>query len=110
MKFLSDIYLNNNRIIRSACSIKVVSATYEIDPVNDEVVLCDATTNAFSITLPTAVGVIGTGYTIKKIDSTSHPITVLTSFSETIDGNTSQIIRNKNALKIVSDGANWFVV
>lgn len=110
MKFLNNIDAEYNTLIRPAWAIKTVSTTYSIDPETDEYIFCNAGGGAFSVTLPSAIGLNGIGYTIKKIDNTSSPITINTTSSQTIDGNTSQIIRNKNALKIVSDGNNWFVV
>lgn len=110
MKFLNNIDADYNTLVRPAWAIRTVNSTYEIDSTTDEYIFCNAAGGAFSVTLPSAIGMSGIGYTIKKIDSTSSPITINTTSSQTIDGNDSQVIRNKNALKLVSDGNNWFVV
>lgn len=110
MKILSNIDFDSNSLFRPAWSIKTVSSAYEIVPATDEFIFCNASAGSFSVSLPSAIGINGIGYTIKKVDNTSNPITVLPVNPETIDGNSQQIIKNKNALKIVSDGSNWYVV
>lgn len=73
---------------------------------NDEVVLCSGT---FTITLPTAVGKTGKKYYVKNIGTGS--ITIDPNGTETIDSNSTIIIRTRNAaLAIVSDNANWRII
>ncbi len=110
MKFLNEIDCGENKVVRPAWIIKTITENYSIDTSTDEFIFCNATSGNISVTLPSAINIAGTGFTIKKIDSSSNPISVLPILSQTIDGNDSQVIRNKNALKLVSDGNNWFVV
>ena len=74
----------------------------------DNTVLCNAVTAGFTITLPTAVGVTGKQYTIKKTDTTLNVVTVATTSSQTIDGATTNIIATPyESITVVSDGSNW---
>lgn len=76
----------------------------------DGVILGNAATAPFTITLPTPAGIAGKKYTIKKIDSTGNSVTVGT-VAGLIDGAsvyslTSQYMR----VTVVSDGVNWNIV
>ncbi len=67
---------------------------------------------AFTIQLPTAVGIPGKEYVIKKTDSTINAIMV-SAFSgagQTIDGNAYlQLCTQWESISMLSDGANWEV-
>jgi len=77
----------------------------------DQIILCDATAGAFTVTLPTAIGNNGQQYTFKKIDATTNGITINTSASQTIDGNASNVLSTQNAsVTLSSDGANWKII
>lgn len=77
----------------------------------DSVVTADATSGVFNLTLPTAVGIKGRQYTLKKIDASANAVTVNTTSSQTIDGVTtySLPVRWKFVI-VVSDGTNWVIV
>jgi hypothetical protein len=62
-------------------------------------------TNAFTVTLPTAVGIQGRIYTIKNLQ-TANTCTVATTSSQTIDGASTAGVAN-GALTVQSDNANW---
>jgi hypothetical protein len=86
------------------------TAAYSILP-SDSIVLLSAASAAFTSTLPTAVGVLGKSYTIKKIDSTSNVITIGTTSAQTIDGLTTAPLNTQDdTIEVISDGANWQVV
>lgn len=71
------------------------------------VVICDNGASAITVTLPTASGILGRLYTIKKGTSTSD-ITIDGNASETIDGATTIIMSDQmDAITIFSDGTNW---
>lgn len=92
--------------------LNVVSkaATY-LATASDDVILCDATSGAFDIDLPTAVGITGKVYTIKKTDVSANVVTVDGNTTETIDDLTTQDLTGQyDACKIVSDGANWQII
>lgn len=77
----------------------------------DEVINCDGTGGVFSITLPTAVGIAGTRYTIRKSDGGGNAITIDPSGAETINGSaTVALSAQYNYRTVVSDGTNWIVL
>jgi hypothetical protein len=95
----------------SATSLAVSTKTgaYTITG-SDDVILADATTAAFSVTLPTAVGVTKL-FTIKRINSNDNSVTIATTSSQTIDGSTTQVISVPNdSITVVSDGSNWRII
>lgn len=71
------------------------------------VVICDNGASAITVTLPTASGILGRLYTIKKGTSTSN-ITIDGNASETIDGAATIVMSDQmDAITIFSDGTNW---
>lgn len=77
----------------------------------DSVVLINAGSGIVSVTLPTAVGVGGKMYTIKKIDVTGNSVTISTTSSQTIDNQTTLTLSGAyNSVTVVSDGSNWWIV
>jgi hypothetical protein len=77
----------------------------------DEILTGDAAGGAFSITLPTAVGVTGRAYTIKRINSGANAVTVATTGGQTIDGAATVALSTQwQVLRVVSDGANWLTI
>ncbi len=87
-------------------TIQVKTANYTLLN-TDDVVLCS--TNPFTITLPTAVGITGKDFIIKKTDSSlTNIITLATTSSQTIDGATTRTLNTANeSYTVYSDGANW---
>lgn len=78
---------------------------------SDDVILCSASGGAFTITLPTAVGISGRVYHIKKTDSSTNAVTIAGNGSETIDGATTQTLTIQyESMSVVSDGSNWSVL
>jgi hypothetical protein len=89
---------------------RTVTTTYAVK-IADHTVRADATGGAFSVTLPTAVGVAGKRYVVKKIDSSGNAVTVATTSAQTIDGAASYSLATQYKFVVVeSDGANWIVV
>jgi hypothetical protein len=77
----------------------------------DHVILCDATSAAFTITLPPANQYRGLGFTIKKTDSSVNAVTIDGHASEAIDGAaTLALDAQHKARTLVSDGTGWQVV
>lgn len=64
-----------------------------------------SSSSALTMTLPTAVGITGTEYTIKN-EGTAAGLLATTS-SQTIDGLTSIVLGIHDAVSVQSDGANW---
>lgn len=66
-----------------------------------------------TVTLPSAVGIEGREYNIKKISNTGggRDVTIDGAGAETIDGATTFTLGKQwEAITVVSDGANWFIV
>jgi hypothetical protein len=106
--------ISPNSLLQVAGAISTVitnkTADYTVT-ISDSIIIGDATTGAFTITLPTAVGIAGRQYTIKKIDGSSNTITIDAYDNETIDGELTQILLNEDdTITIVSDGSNWRII
>lgn len=89
-----------------ALSVSTKTTTYTITS-SDDVILADATSGAFTISLPTAVGWTKR-ITILKIDSSTNAVTVGTTSSQTISGQSTRILAAQfSGVTLVSDNANW---
>lgn len=88
-----------------ARAVSTKTTTY-VMTTTDEVVVCNSTT-AFTITLPAASG-SGRTYAIKNINTGS--ITVDGNSSDTIDGQTTQVLGQWDAIQIVDYAANAWVI
>ena len=76
----------------------------------DDVILVDATSGNVTVTLPTAVGLDGRRYHIKK---TTGPNSVIIdgNGAETIDGSLTAVVTIQYvAITVVSDNANWHII
>lgn len=96
-----------------ASALSVVSKTGAYTLTNsDDVILADATSAAFTLTLHSAVTATKKEYVIKKIDAAlANLITVAAPGAETIDGKTSLTLSQRgDTLVLVPDGANWRIV
>ncbi len=79
--------------------------------VADHIIIGNAATAAFTITLPTAIGIAGRQYIVKKTDATANAVTVATTGGQTIDGATTVTVSIQWQTKtFVSDGANWLII
>jgi hypothetical protein len=77
----------------------------------DNVILCNATGGAITITLPAAASNTNKIYSIKKIDSSANAVTIDGNASETIDGSLTQVISSQyDCLTIMCDGSNWYII
>jgi hypothetical protein len=77
----------------------------------DEVVYADATSAAFTVTLPTAVSKAGQTYTIKRANAGVNNVTVGTTSSQTIDGSTTYVLSAQyKYVTVVSNGSNWLII
>lgn len=70
--------------------------------------LLECTTGTFTVTLPSAVTTKGQEFEIKN--SGTGVITVATVSSQTIDGDTTKLLVQYDAMKIMSNGTNWMIV
>jgi hypothetical protein len=77
----------------------------------DNVILCDATSGAITITLPTATSNANKIYSVKKIDNSANTVTIDGNASETIDGALTQVISSQyDCLTIMCDGSAWYII
>jgi hypothetical protein len=79
---------------------------------DNDVVICDATGGAFTVTLPAASDGLQKVY-IKKVDSTASAVTIATgSGSDLIDGSSTKVLSSQtNSVTLASNGTNtWHIL
>lgn len=91
----------------AAGALNVTAKTTTYTAVANDFVL--ASGSAFTVTLPTAVGISGQTIRLKKTDaSLTNIITIATTSSQTIDGSTTFTLNTQyEELTVCSDGSNW---
>lgn len=73
----------------------------------DEVILCDATSGSFTISLPSVSGTSGKPYYIKKLDSSVNTVTI----DATIDDGLIAVLTDQyESLTIVSNGTKRHII
>jgi trimeric autotransporter adhesin len=109
---LNNVTINGGSISNIAIggAITTKNANYTATS-SDETILGNASTGNITITMPTAVGITGKTYIIKKVDSSANVVIVATTSSQTIDGIvTRNIVNQYDSMQIQTDGANWFII
>ena len=99
---------NSTLHVSGSFSVAVLTVTGAIT-LNEthSIVICGGT-SSYQVTLPTAVGIAGRIYQIKKTSTSAYTLTIATTSSQTIDGSTSLAFTTQyNNFVVVSDGANW---
>lgn len=93
-----------------ASAVVTKTSAYTITS-SDGVILANATSGAFTVTLPDPSSVqIGRHFTVKNI-GTSNAVTVSRNGSETIDGaNTYSLASQHSTVTVVTDGTNWHII
>lgn len=77
----------------------------------DEILLGDATAGPVVFSLPAAGLVSGQPVWVKKTDGSSNPVVAQAAGSETVDGDSSlSLVHRNQAVVIISDGHNWWVL
>lgn len=102
---VADTSSLSNMLATTVYDIKQKSSGYTITS-NDYTIEC--TSGTFNITLPTAVGRTGAVFNIKN--SGSGTITVNTTSSQTIDGQSSGQLSQYDCLTVQSNGSNWIIL
>jgi phage gp45-like len=94
----------------SSYVVNSVTTTYTATATTGtQIVLCDTTGGAFTVTLPTAVSNTAT-IVVKKIAGSPN-LTVDGNASETIDGGlTATIVRVYESITLISNNSNWWIV
>lgn len=78
---------------------------------NNGTILVDASSGNVTVTLPSAVGLSGKIFVIKKTDSSGFQVIVDGDGSETIDGATTATITSQyESITIISNNSNWFIL
>ena len=77
----------------------------------DSVIAADATAAPFTLALPTAVGIAGRQYTVKRVNAGVNAVTVDANGAQTIDGALTYVLTAQHqVVRLVSDGVGWLVV
>lgn len=77
----------------------------------DHTILCDATTAAFSVTLPSASTSSGRVFVVVKTDSSGNAITIDPNASETINGSTTTTVTTQyQSYQMQCNGTAWFKI
>ncbi len=89
--------------------VTVVSKTANYTAIStDEYIECDASSGAFTITLPPVASNPGLALDIKKTDSSANAVTVDGNGSELIDGDPIVGLGTQNeSIVVVSNGTSW---
>jgi len=91
-------------------NIKTVTEDYTV-VINDDVILVDTSSNKVTLTLPSAVGIEGYHFNIKRITGGSNDAIVAAPNGETIDGHESQAITSIYvSYPIISNGTGWHIL
>jgi hypothetical protein len=90
-------------------SLFTKNASYPLTSTDDTIIVA-AVGAAIDITLPTAIGVTGKTYTVKRTDATIHIVRLITSGGQTIDGEATQTLQRWDSITVISDGSNWFII
>jgi hypothetical protein len=78
---------------------------------SDHVLLVTTGASDYTINLPTAVGIKGKPYKIKKVDSGAGTVIIDANGTETIDGALTFVLSHQNDfVDLVSDDTNWKIV
>ena len=77
----------------------------------DDTILCNAVDGVITINLPTAVGIEGKKYNIKKIDSSANVAMIDSDGTEMIDDTSTLTISGQyDSYTVQSDNANWRII
>lgn len=91
-------------------TITTVSSDLTLDA-SHNVIVCTNGSVAKTITLPSAIGIKGRVYTIKRSDTNTANITIATSLSQKIDDELTFLLTQSNQyITLISDGSDWKII
>jgi hypothetical protein len=91
-------------------AIKTITTSYVVLS-TDGTILVDASTSSITVTLPSALNLLGTVFNVKCIDNTNAVIVVGASGSETIDTFSTGIeLDLYDSISVKSDGSDWWII
>jgi len=106
-----DIYGNIGTVAGLTVAISTVTGDYTLDISSDAVLLVDAVGGEITITLPTAVGIEGRIFWVKKIDSSRNKVVLDGYGSETIEDElTQELLWKGDSPMMISDNAEWWFI
>jgi hypothetical protein len=104
MKVLSSI-----TVVGASAAIVSTAANY-LATTLDYTILCDATSGAVTVTLPTTP-ITGQILNIKKTDSTAYSVIIARGGTSLIDGVTSVSFATQyETFTLQYDGTNWWII
>ena len=78
---------------------------------DDHTALLDAQLGARVVNLPSAVGIDGQIFIVKKVDATGNTVTIDPAGAELIDGAATKVISTQNdVVTIQAYNGNWFII
>lgn len=105
--FSCDHLFMRNGIFTSSRNVVSKTAAYTMRPM-DRLVKADATSGAFTVTLPPATAIRGTEFTVKRMNSGANAVTLDTAGAETFDGAASITLSAQyDRATVMSDGTNY---
>lgn len=107
-----EVEIYNGTAWQNATASSVLSsADVSLTLTSTNIVVLHSPTADSTITLPSAVGVVGEKITIKKTNTTNFDLIVDGASAETIDGDLTKTLNTPySSITMVSDGANWFII
>ena len=76
-----------------------------------DVIFCDTSGGAFTVTLPAAATSAGRPINVKKVSVDAFAVTVAAALGETIDAQSSYDISGPfNSMTVMSNGTEWFII
>jgi hypothetical protein len=94
----------------AALTVATKTTAYTVTS-SDDLILADATSAAFTLTLPAAASNSGKRFFFVKTDSSTNGVTIDANASELINGALTWILWVQyEAVMIVSNGSNWYVL
>lgn len=114
IEFVGDVVIGGDLTVNGSIGASTVTKTFAdtgyILTSTDYTVFCDCSGGAVTINLPTAVGIGGRVYNIKKIDSSNNSMTIDANGAETIDGNLTIVSSDDSSFMIQSDNTSWRII
>jgi hypothetical protein len=93
-----------------ATAITTKTANYSATDA-DHIIIVDASSAARIITLPSAAGLEGRQYIIKKKDASANTVSITANGTDKIDGDGTILMSMQWQVRtLVSDGANWMII
>lgn len=95
---------------QSSRNQKTISSDYTLT-LSDEVVFVDCSTSDVVVTAPSASGISGREFSVKRKPGGSFNCVISASGSETIDGGSSvNLYYDYEAISLISDNNNWLIL